>query len=389
MSATARETLELVRPQGPVPLGFARRGTSVFLVARERSARWPVELLRAGRATLRLASENLEGQVQLVVGRSEQEDVLELFRDKYGSERYRRWYEHPARVLEVQLGPPAAPVPEEHRYYGWLQSEFDNVAEDYDRHITGNRMNRLLRDRSLGRMRTLFRGARCLLEIGCGSGMETLPLLQEGHEITAIDISEQMLEVVRRKARTAGVAERLRTVRAPARDLPTLVPSLGEGSFDGAYSTYGALNCEPDLRPLPSAFHRLLRPESRLFAGVYNRWCLFEILGYGITGQWSRALGRRHRPVPVGTSRFCVDVYALTPADLRRDFAPYFEMEALEGVPILLPPSDLTSYAERFTSHFGLLDAWDRRMGAHWPLDHLGDHFLMTLRRRAVRDAGT
>jgi SAM-dependent methyltransferase len=385
-SPDSERSLELLLPGVQVPLGFFREGESVFLIARERSARWATELLRGQQARLRWRTGAAEGVAELVTAREEQQRILGLFRGKYGEEGFRRWYDHPARIVRVRLAA-AGPGPGPERYYAWLESEFDNIAEDYDHHITGNRMNFLLRNRSLARLKPLFAGRDPLLEIGCGSGMETLPLLKQGHEITVVDISDRMLEVVRKKAAAEGVTERLRTVRSRARDLEGLVANLGPGSFAGAYSTYGALNCEPDLRPIAGALAKLLPAGAPLFLGVYNRWCLFELVGYSLTFQFGRAFGRRENPVPVGGSRFCVDIYAYSVAEVDGAFAPQFHRRATEGVPVLLPPSDLVSYAERFSRHFERLAGWDAQVGQHWPFQQLGDHFLGTYERTASTPA--
>jgi SAM-dependent methyltransferase len=380
--AGAADSLELRTPSGPVPLGFAEEEGTVYLIARDQAARWPVELLRRGSADLALPDGAARGTPQLVSDRREQARILSLFRAKYGEAQFDRWYDHPARVLRVTLdsGAENNGLGSKH-YYDWLQAEFDNVAADYDHHITGNRMNRLLRNRSLAWLTPRFANAPRLLEIGCGSGMETIPLLRAGHHIVAVDISEQMLATVRSKAAQVGLADRLQTRRLRARDLGELVEELGTGSLDGAYSTYGALNCEPDLAPIPTSLRQLLKPGAPFVAGVYNRWCLFEIAGYGASLQTARALGRRRNPIPVGSSRFCVDVYAHSVGDFRRLFRDGFSVERVEGVPVMLPPSDLAGYAEKFSRHFERLAGWDAQVGARWPFNHLGDHFLMTFVR--------
>jgi SAM-dependent methyltransferase len=384
----AAESLRLILSDGPVPLGYVRDEKDVYLVGRERSARWPVEVLRPGSATVEISDERLRGAAELVVDPVERERVLDRFRLKYGLRRYERWYSHPARVIRIRLGPSLTPSDDESRYYGWLTAEFDNVADEYDQHILGNRINRLLRDRSLAQLRTTFGKSSRLLEIGCGSGMETLPLLADGHEVFCIDISERMLEVVRQKARREGVTERLRTERLAAASVSRLLAECGPGEFDGAYSTYGALNCEPDLAPIPPALHELLRPQARFVAGVYNRWCAFELLGYSLTGQFGRAFGRAGRPVRVGSSRFCVDIFAHSVPTFARTFAPWFQPERVAGVPVFLPPSDLVAYAEKFPDRFDRLAGWDRVLAARWPFRLMGDHFLMTLRRAERESAG-
>jgi len=379
--------LELLGPSGAVPLGFVRTDREVYLVARERSARWPVTVLREGTAVLRVDGRVLSGRADLVTEPESKRAVLARFRERYGAEKFARWYDHPARILSVRLEEPGAATAAP-QYHDWLTAEFDNVADDYDHHITGNRINLLLRNRSLARLRELFRSSPRLLEIGCGSGMETLPLLEEGHELYCVDISSRMLEVVRAKARAAGVAERLTTRRLRAAETLELIEEVGSGAFDGGYSTYGALNCEEDLTPIPPALHELLRPDSRFVAGVYNRWCAFEVVGYAFSGQPTRAFGRQKRPIPVGSSRFCVDIYAHSVADFDRLFRPYFVRERTEAVPILLPPSDLVVYAERFSRHFDRLARWDRTLGRAWPFRFFGDHFLTTFRRQELRASG-
>jgi SAM-dependent methyltransferase len=374
--------LELETAGGSVPLGFAAEGSTVYLIARERSARWPVAALREGVARVRIGSDRTSGPIELITDPDAKERVLGLFRQKYGEDQFARWYDHPARILRLRSGAPYSSRGGAVSYYDWLSAEFDNVADDYDHHITGNRINLLLRNRSLAQLRRTFAGSRSLLEIGCGSGMETLPLLVDGHELLCVDISGRMLETVRSKAQAAGVAERLRTRKLRAAELGSLLPDLGEAAFDGGYSTYGALNCEEDLAPIPRALHALLRPEGRFVAGVYNRWCLFEVVGYALSGQPGRAFGRTHRPVPVGSSRFCVDIFAHSPSDFRRLFAPWFADERVEAIPVILPPSDLVGYAEKFSRHFDRLARWDRSVGTRWPLRDLGDHFLMTFARR-------
>jgi SAM-dependent methyltransferase len=382
-STVPAEYLEIEVRGERVPLGFVEEGSRVCLAATSRSAQWPTEVLRTGTARLRQAGRRWDGSATLVTDSAERERWLRLFRLRYGEERFQRWYAHAARLVVIDPNAPdrlEATAP----YDRWLESEFDLIAGEYDRHIFGNRINRLLRDRSLELLRSVFRGAPRLLEVGCGSGTETLPLLQEGHEVVCVDVSQQMLDVVRGKARAAGVSERLTTVHGRARDVGTLAGEWTSG-FDGGYSTYGALNCEEDLSGLPGALYGLLRPGSAFLAGVYNRWCTFELFGYGITGSWRRAVGRWGRPIRVGSSRFCIDVFAASPPEFERLFRPWFVRERVEAVPVFLPPSDLVRYVGPFAARFDRLARWDRAMGRRWPFWALGDHFLMVLRRTPGR----
>lgn len=68
-----------------------------------------------------------------------------------------------------------------------------------------------------------------ILDIGCGSGMQTLALarLCPHCRITASDIHQPFLDDVMSRAKDAGLVERIRTVRASMDDLP-----FPEESFD-------------------------------------------------------------------------------------------------------------------------------------------------------------
>lgn len=68
-----------------------------------------------------------------------------------------------------------------------------------------------------------------ILDIGCGSGMQTLALarLCPHCRITASDIHQPFLDDVASRAKDAGLGERIRTVRASMDDLP-----FPEESFD-------------------------------------------------------------------------------------------------------------------------------------------------------------
>ncbi len=376
-----KDTVELLVEGGWVTLSYIKQSDCFFLMSAGYRPKWPSEILRKGEASLRFEGGVVSGSAELVSDVTERRNITEMFRSKYGDERFNRWFSEPGRLVKIK--PSDAAGKGSDAYYRWLESEFDAVASDYDRHITGNSINMLLRERSLALMESVFSGSGRLLDIGCGSGMETVPLLKKGHEIVAADISSSMLEVLHKKAVEEGVSERLVTRKLRANSIDALIGEFGEGSFDGCYSTYGALNCEQSLQGVSEAVHALLRDDGRFVAGIYNRYCISEIMGYGLTFRFNRILKRARSRLLEGDSRFCIDVFPYSVMDAERIFSPLFSIDDVIGVPVILPPSDLDAYARKFSRHQEKIRAVDKWLGTRWPFNSLGDHFLMTLSRRA------
>ncbi len=374
------ETIQLSSGNSWITLSYFEDEKNLYLMSTGQNSRWPSEVLRKGSAVFRLKGEIRSGTAELIGNSLERKRIMDSFRIKYGDEKYSRWFQTTARVIKITSAQKR--IPENELYYRWLESEFDSVAYDYDRHITGNSINMLLRDRSLKLMRHIFSNSHTLLEIGCGSGMETLPMLREGHDVVALDISSEMLRVVENKSKSAGLSGQLITRKMKASQIEELAAEFGEEFFDGAYSTYGALNCEPSLIEIPRALGLLLKKESRFVAGIYNKFCLTEILGYGLTLRLGRIAGRVESRVLEGSSRFCIDVYPYSVLDFETIFSPFFKKESVIGVPVILPPSDLDRYARKFSSHREKLYKIDMLLGRIWPFYALGDHFLMTLSKK-------
>ena len=317
----------------------------------------------------------IEGRCQIKDTRGLDDPLLGIFTRKYGRDEVRKRYWGQRSYVEIE---PTSETPAEdydELVYEDLEAAFDGVAESYDTHIFGNQMNVWLRNRSVALLRELFRPGDVVLEIGCGTGTETLSLAQSGVRVLAADISAKMLEVLARKASGAGLREMVVPIHARPYELRERILGLGYDRIDGAYSTYGAINTEPRLPELVRGLHLMLKPGGKLLLGVWNKYCLYEIVGYTLRMRPSMTLARFRNPVPVGKSRFCVTTTSYSVRSLNQMLAGYFKLLKVYGVEILLPPSNLVEYLPPQP----LLDFLKRvevGLEGHYPWNQLGDHFL-------------
>jgi 2-polyprenyl-3-methyl-5-hydroxy-6-metoxy-1,4-benzoquinol methylase len=99
-----------------------------------------------------------------------------------------------------------------------------------------------------------------ILDFGCGMGIFSIAMARlAGAEgcVTAVDLQQRMLDVLSRRAASAGVSERIRTHPCSAESLDL------QGAFDFALAFYSAHEV-PDVRRLLVQLHGVLRVSARL-----------------------------------------------------------------------------------------------------------------------------
>ena len=132
-----------------------------------------------------------------------------------------------------------------------VQRHYDRSAESYDRIISWA-------EKALfggGREWVCSRARGEVLEIAVGTG-RNLPFYPEGVRLTCIELSPNMLDIARRRARELGREADLRP--GDAQDLP-----FPDASFDTVVATL-ALCTIPDDRGAVAEAARVLRPGGRL-----------------------------------------------------------------------------------------------------------------------------
>jgi SAM-dependent methyltransferase len=206
-----------------------------------------------------------------------------------------------------------------------------------------------------------------------------------GIRVLATDLSPAMLALTAHKAAAAGLGDAIRTHRLMAGGLWSLIDEYGRGSFDGAYSSFGPLNGEPDLRVVARALATLIHPGGLVVVSVMNRFYPFEICWYVAHGRFRQAV-RRWRGWTISSVSpslpATVPTWYYTPGDFERAFAPDFVRTSCRALPLLLPPPFLAHLWLRFPKFVHRLTVWEARLAHRPPFYALGDHFLVILKRR-------
>jgi SAM-dependent methyltransferase len=272
-----------------------------------------------------------------------------------------------------QAGPPESAAQ--------IAAAYDAVAAGYDELV---REDAWMRDRLWAHyLRAFDRGAR-VLDVACGTGLDTLHLAALGRRMTGVDASPGMVAELRRKAAVLGLAERL-AVRvedaAHLHDLPA-------ASFDGILSSFAGINTV-DLPRFAAAAARLLRPHGRAVlhllaaAGAGRRGSGERSDVGGGSGERSnagRGSGERSNLVDVLIGGHRVRHALPVAADLyRRHFAADFALRRWYGLGWMWPRRFGRRCPPALLGALGRLDA---ALGRWPPFRGGGRFFVIDLERR-------
>lgn len=140
-----------------------------------------------------------------------------------------------------------------------IQAMFDNIAPNYDRlnHSLSFGMDRYWRKKMV---RTFPEHAHRVLDLATGTGDLAIALLKYHLqiEVTAIDFSEKMLNIARKKIQNTPLASRITFQQVDAMALP-----YEDNFFDVCTVAFGVRNFENLLQGLQE-MHRVLKPKGCL-----------------------------------------------------------------------------------------------------------------------------
>jgi ubiquinone/menaquinone biosynthesis C-methylase UbiE len=121
-----------------------------------------------------------------------------------------------------------------------------------------------------------------ILDAGCGPGVHSIRVAKAGYKVSAIDISQTMLQEAKQRATEAGVADKMTFSQ---QDLTSL--TFDDNSFKCAFS-WGVIIHIPQAEKALSELARVIMPGGRLALYVTN----YSSLDYKIEGVARALLGK-------------------------------------------------------------------------------------------------
>jgi S-adenosylmethionine-dependent methyltransferase len=107
-----------------------------------------------------------------------------------------------------------------------------------------------------------------ILDVGGGTGVDAIPFAAQGHSVSILDPSIELLKTARHNAQAAGVSERVQFYKAELASIPKLFP---QGHFD-IILCHNVLQYVSDLRGALEAILYALVPSGFISTICVNRY---------------------------------------------------------------------------------------------------------------------
>ena len=254
---------------------------------------------------------------------------------------------------------------------------FDRLSPTYDTLVSGDTLLHQRRQTHAAFTRWIKPGFR-VLEVGCGTGIDTAFLAAMGARVVACDPSEEMLSRTRRRLANTGLGDRAGILSCGLQELPQFLDALDhDEGFDAVVSNFGALNCVPSLEALGVIGRHHLRPGGAMILGLIGRTCLWETVYFVVRGDAVKAARRRQSSVAVPVAGVNVPTFYHRRRDLHACLGEGFALDGAMGIGVLVPPPYLEPRWRQLPIAIRRAAAGIDRFTAAWPLvNQLGDHCL-------------
>ena len=256
---------------------------------------------------------------------------------------------------------------------------FDGMAGNFDTRFGGWESVAAQRRTVRAALLRTFPAGGKILEIGGGTGEDAAFLAALGLETLLTDASPTMVALAQAKLAPLGALAKV-VAAEEMEDFAAQHLSSGKAQFDGAFSNFAPLNCVADLRPVVCGLARLLKPGSAAMLVLFGTCCPGEMAAETLRGRPHLAFRRfRRGAIPARLSGREFQIVYHRCGDLRRAFAPWFELERRIGIGVTVPPSAAEPWITRHLRLLAMMEMIDRLLSR--PMAVLGDHVLYQFRR--------
>lgn len=255
---------------------------------------------------------------------------------------------------------------------------FSKQSVRYDEADRANHVLHDLREQVYTHVSNFLKPASRILELNAGTGLDAVHFAEHGHRVHATDLSDGMIEEIRKKIVRHNLSNQLTCQKLSYTDLDKST----EKNFDYVFSNFGGLNCIDDLSLVARNLPDLLNHGAFLTLVIMPPISPWELCWF-LKGQREKAFRRFRKN---GTMAHLEGEYFRTYyhslKKIRASLSPACHYVASESLAVVSPPPHCMSFPLKHPNLYRFLRKSDRLLRNSFPFNRWGDHLITTFQFR-------
>ncbi|MBC7606247.1 MAG: methyltransferase domain-containing protein [Burkholderiales bacterium] len=260
-----------------------------------------------------------------------------------------------------------------------MSANFDVAAANYDQTFTHTVIGKLQRQHVCGHLAKILREStpRKVLEINCGTGEDAIWLARQNFEVTATDLSHEMIAVAKKK----GDFKDLNFQQA---DINDLASHFGQKKYDLIFSNFGGLNClsPMELKMFCKNAAELLSEKGQMVLVIMPENTLWEQFYFLGKANFKDVFRRKKGNIIANVEGQMVNTYYYNPNEIMALADPYFNKIQLNPIGFFVPPSYLEPYFKNKLRLISFLNRLESKVQHQEWLAKYADHYVIIFQKR-------
>lgn len=216
-----------------------------------------------------------------------------------------------------------------------------------------------------------------MLELNCGTGIDSTYFAQLGHDVLATDNADGMLAALNKKIAGTDIEQKITTKKCSFNK----IGDINEGAFDYVFSNFGGLNCTDKLYEVLEGIDKVLKPGGYFTLVIMPKVCPWEMIML-FKGYFKTAFRRFKKN---GTDAHLEGVnflcYYYSPAYVVKHMPKGYEVCSIKGLCITVPPPFIENFKEQHAKMFNMLERIEDKICDMKPFNRWCDHYVITMRK--------
>ncbi len=247
----------------------------------------------------------------------------------------------------------------------------------FDRINVDNKLTDHLREIFRNEVLSQIKQEGSILELNCGTGIDSLYFAHKGHNVLATDNASGMVEQLQEKVKQQQLSGRVAVQKCSF----SALEQLGDKKFDYIISNFGGLNCTSDLNQVLQQFKDHLNDGGKATLVIMPRIAPWELV-MAFKGDFKTAFRRFRKHTPAHVEGVHFSVYYYNPSYVIKALKKDFKVLTLKGIYFAVPPEFYERFVERYPRLYKFLRRTESILSRVFPFTYCCDHYMITLQKR-------